>query len=62
MTGTSLAIPTGRTGVELVDMSDPAAPRVTTTFDTPGNARSVAVNGDLILVADGDALVILRQH
>ncbi|MGH9457002.1 MAG: hypothetical protein ACRD2J_05105, partial [Thermoanaerobaculia bacterium] len=41
-------------GLAIVDISDPAAPRLLVTLDTPGIARAVAVSGpDEIVVADG---------
>ena len=43
-------------------MSDPAAPRISASHDTPGNARVVAVADDLLLVADSDALLVLRER
>ena len=52
----------GRGGLAIVDMSDPAAPRISASHDTPGNARVVAVADDLLLVADSDALLVLRER
>ena len=43
-------------------MSEPAAPRISASHDTPGNARVVAVADDLLLVADSDALLVLRER
>ena len=40
--------------------SDPAAPRISASYDTPGSARAVAIIDDIVLVADSDALQVLR--
>ena len=46
----------------IVDISDPADPREIATYDTPGSARSVAVFGDLIYVADGLGGLFVLRH
>jgi hypothetical protein len=38
-------------GLVIVDLAEPASPRVTSTFKTPMPARDVAVGDGLILVA-----------
>ena len=43
-----------------MDVSDPTAPALIATYDTPDNARGVALAGNVILVADGEALLVLR--
>ena len=46
--------------VHVVDIGDPRQPRVNDVYQLPGTARDVAMTGDLVLVADGEAgLVIL---
>ena len=51
----------GWQGVRLVDPSDPSDVEWLARFDTAGHARTMAVMGDLIFVADEDGgLVILR--
>lgn len=48
-------------GLEVVDGTDPAAPRWVGGYDTPGTANGVAIVGDRAYVADGDGgLVILE--
>lgn len=42
----------GEAGVQVVDISDPAAPVLVGTADTPGAASDVAVNGDTLSTAD----------
>ena len=37
-------------------------PRVSASSDTPGTARVVALVDDLVLVADGDALLVLGER
>ncbi|MGC9395308.1 MAG: tandem-95 repeat protein, partial [Anaerolineae bacterium] len=42
----------GEAGLLIVDVSIPTKPRLTSTYDTPGFARSVALSGTLAYVAD----------
>jgi hypothetical protein len=44
----------GKGGVYSVDLSDPAAPEVLQIIDTPGLARQLVLERDLLLVADFD--------
>ena len=55
-----MAVPVGEDGIEWVDVSDPAAPTLAATVDTPGNAQDAAIAGDTLAVADGGALLIYR--
>ena len=41
--------------LQVYDVSDPAAPRLVTTFATPGDAQRAALAGTLAYVADGPA-------
>jgi hypothetical protein len=51
----------GEMGVWMVDLSQPAEPRMIRVADTPGRARGVVVVDDVAYVADGDGgLLILR--
>ena len=59
--GSRLLMPAGRSGVELVDVSSPSAPTLVASYDTPGDAGGVALTDELIVVADGTALLILRE-
>jgi hypothetical protein len=43
----------GNAGLWLLDVSNPGAPHVLGSLDTPGMARGVAVAGDLAYLADG---------
>ncbi|MFI0608847.1 MAG: LVIVD repeat-containing protein [Anaerolineae bacterium] len=54
----------GNAGLWLLDVSDPGAPHVLGSLDTPGMARGVAVAGDLAYVADGPTglLVVDISH
>jgi hypothetical protein len=50
----------GLGGLVVVDVSNPAAPAITGTLDTPGTARGVAVAGSYAYVADqGAALQVI---
>ena len=59
--GTRLLTPMGGAGVELVDVSNPSAPTFIGSYDTPGTPSGVALTEELIVVADGTALLILRE-
>lgn len=56
----TMVVPVGEDGVEVVDVSDPAAPVRRASRDTPGHAQSAAVGGNLVAVADGNALLLFR--
>lgn len=43
----------GATGLQVVDVSDRANPRIVASRDTPGNANDVFIAGDFAYVADG---------
>ena len=58
--GGGMAVPVGEDGIEWIDVSDPAAPSLTAAHDTPGNAQHAAIDGGILAVADGDALLIYR--
>jgi hypothetical protein len=49
----------GASGLQIVDVGDPASPRSAGIVDTGGTAYNVAVEGDLAFVADGSALVVV---
>jgi hypothetical protein len=47
----------------LVDVSNPAAPRQVGFLETPGDAREVVVDGEVVYVADGaGGLLVLRRR
>lgn len=56
----TMVVPVGEDGVEVVDVSNPAAPVRRASRDTPGHARSAALSGNLAAVADGGALLLFR--
>lgn len=58
--GSTLVVPVGEDGIEVVDVSDPAALTLAAAHDTPGNAQGAAISGDTVAVGDGDALLIFR--
>jgi hypothetical protein len=45
----------GDAGLTIVDISDPLAPFIVGSVDTPGFATELALAGDIAIVADGDA-------
>ncbi|MDT8441015.1 MAG: hypothetical protein RQ723_05105 [Desulfuromonadales bacterium] len=50
--GSLVYIAQGLAGVDLLDLTDPSAPRVICRIDTPGYANSLTRVGDLLLVGD----------
>jgi len=44
----------GRTGIDIIDISDQTNPLIVSSFDTPGNACKVHVSGNYLYVADLD--------
>ena len=59
---TTMYLSLARAGVQMIDVGEPRAPVESPVFDTPGDARMVAVSDDLVFVADTEALVILRRQ
>ncbi len=60
MADSSYAYVVNRTGLQIVDISQPGNPRIVGSLITPGHAYDVAVSGDLAYVADGgDGLQII---
>jgi hypothetical protein len=48
-------------GVQVVDLADPARPVEVARFDTPDQARRIAIQDDILYVADrAGGLFILR--
>jgi len=58
--GTTAYLANGRSGFQIVDISDPFAPRAVGDYRTYGPACSVAVNGSLAMVADGTNVYVLN--
>ena len=46
-------------GVRIVNITTPSAPAIAGTYDTPGTARQIDVNGTIVYVADTDSVQIL---
>ncbi|MHA1212396.1 MAG: LVIVD repeat-containing protein, partial [Candidatus Heimdallarchaeota archaeon] len=44
----------GSEGIHIIDIQDPTNPIITDSFNTPGYARKVALQGNTLYVADGD--------
>ena len=51
--GDLVFICSGAPGLMILDASDPSAPQLLGTLDTPGSCTDVAVLGNYLLVADG---------
>ena len=51
----------GATGLQIVDLSDPASPFIAASLDTTGNANDVRVEAGLVYLADGsEGLRVVR--
>ena len=59
--GVHLYVAAGAAGLHVVDVTNPAQPKLVAVIDTPGNAHDVAVWKNAILVADGEAGAILMD-
>jgi len=47
-------------GLIKMDISQPASPKITDSFNTPGEALKVMIKGDYIYVSDTFSLLILK--
>ncbi len=54
VSGNRAYIADGSGGLQIIDISNPTAPVLHGTYDTPGNARGVHVSGSTAYVADAD--------
>lgn len=52
-------VASGGAGLHVVDVTNPASPRLVGTVDTPGNANDVRVSGPWAYVADGGAGLVV---
>ena len=57
-TPSTVAIVSGRAGLQVVDVSNPAAPRVTAAIPTGGGAAGVAIWDEQLYVASGQTLEV----
>jgi hypothetical protein len=53
VSGTTVFVAAGASGVHVVDVATPAAPVHVATFDTSGNAHRLAISGSTLFIADG---------
>ncbi|MEO2199351.1 MAG: hypothetical protein ABGY72_25140 [bacterium] len=60
--GSTLFLAQAGQGLSIVDVSTPSAPHLTASYDTPGAVVGIALLDDLILVADTEALLVLRHR
>jgi len=44
--GSIAYLPDGNSGLQIIDVSDPTAPSIIGSIDTPGSARSVTLSAD----------------
>ncbi len=59
VSGDHVFVAKGMGGVQSVDVSDPENPVLRGTYDTPGTAYDIAIDGDYAYVADGTTLQVL---
>jgi hypothetical protein len=52
----------GPAGVQIVDVSNPTAPAIIGSLDTPGNARALLALGDVLFIEDGSAIRVADVH
>lgn len=57
--GNILCIANNLAGLEVVDVSNPGAPRRLSTFDTPMEARAVVLNGSYAYIADNEGGILI---
>ena len=64
MQGTRIFVAAGTNDLHVIDLADPYSPVEVAAYDTPDIARSVAVAGDRIFVADnfGGLLVLAFEY
>jgi hypothetical protein len=55
ISGTLAYVADGSTGLQIIDVNNPASPMLSGTYDTPGSAAGVVVSGTSAYVADGSA-------
>ncbi|MBN2270380.1 MAG: choice-of-anchor D domain-containing protein [Sedimentisphaerales bacterium] len=60
VTGTIASLANGRSGFQIVDISDPFAPQAIGDYRTYGPACSIAVDGSVAMVADGTSVYVLN--
>jgi hypothetical protein len=60
VSGSYAYVADGSPGLEVVDVSDPAAPRIAGSVDTSGWAWGVAISGSCAYVADASSGLALR--
>ena len=53
--GPTLIVGAGGGDLQVYDVSDPAAPRKLSSFETPGRASRVSLDGDYAYIADTEA-------
>ncbi|NJL33485.1 MAG: hypothetical protein HC893_06070, partial [Chloroflexaceae bacterium] len=54
-------VATGIGGVQAIDVSQPRAPAIRGSYNTPGVAHAVAISGERLYVADDDGGVQVLQ-
>ncbi|NJK81386.1 MAG: hypothetical protein HC914_16465 [Chloroflexaceae bacterium] len=61
VTGDQVYVATGIGGVQAIDVSQPRAPAIRGSYNTPGVAHAVAISGERLYVADDDGGVQVLQ-
>jgi len=55
LSGNTAFIADGDSGLQVIDVSNPAAPTIIGSLDTPGRAQDIALSGNTAFIADGFA-------
>ena len=58
--GDTAYVANGSSGLQIIDVSNPASPTLIGSVDTPGSVREVTVIGDTAYVAEGGGLQIIN--
>jgi hypothetical protein len=53
--GTHVFVADGESGLQVIDVTNPASPQIVGSVDLPDNPNGVAISGTRIYVADGES-------
>lgn len=56
----NLMVPAGDEGLAVIDVSNSSQPILRLSYDTPGTVQDVAVDNNLVAIADKEALILLH--
>jgi len=56
----NLMVPAGDGGLSVIDVSNSSQPTLRLSYDTPGTVQDIAVDNNLVAIADKEALILLH--